>query len=455
MFRKIASYTFIPAFILCTISACQKVDINFNNEYSSNDYTQIVKVDSFAADISTVYIDSFPTSAKGVTLIGGYSDPYMGRIDAKTYFEIGAPLTTASNFTKAIYDSLYLTFKLNKTYYGDTTKPVHIDISQLSELIIPPSIFGNIGPNLYNTNHFAVYPTPLGSTDLVVRPNLTDSIHIRLSDVLGDTLFAKIQRGDLDVTNGTNFLNFFNGLCVSSNANSALVFGCKDSMGLKLAYHFPSLYKDSATVSFPLSNTTHHFTNITVNRNGTPLQNLGPANASGKQNIISSKLTNNMAFTQPASGAMIKIRFPSIQSLLNLPNYVKLLRAQLIIRPVANTYSTFYYLTPNLRLTTTNIANQMGTDLSINTGTTLTVQNGGLTVDYLRGNSSYVYDVTSYLNLILNNPISAYQQDGLLLTPPSNAYETQFTRTIIGDKYNTLQQNQIELDVYYVAVQQK
>jgi len=162
-----------------------------------------------------------------------------------------------------------------------------------------------------------------------------------------------------------------------------------------------------------------------------------------------------MAFTQPSTGAMIKIRFPSIQNLLNLPNYVKLLRAQLIVRPVANTYNTFYYLTPKLRLTTTTVANQMGTDLSINTGTTSTVQNGGLTVDYLGGNSSYVYDVTSYLNALLNNPVSAYQQDGLLLTPPSNAYETQFTRTIIGDKYNSAQQNQIELDVYYVSVQQK
>lgn len=455
MFRKIASYTLIPALILCTISACQKVDISFNNEYSSNDFTQIVKIDSFTADISTVYIDSFPTNGKGVTLVGGYTDPYFGRVDTRTFFEIGTPSTTASSFTKAIYDSLYLTLKLNKNYYGDTTKPVHIDVSRLAELIIPPSLFGNIGSYLYNTNKFAVDPTPLGSTDITIRPNLTDSIHIRLSDVLGDTLFAKIQRGDLDVTNGTNFLNYFNGLCISSNAASSLIFGCKDSLGLKLAYHTPSLYKDSASINFPLSNTSHHFTNIAVNRTGTPIQNLGSINAPGKQNIINSKLTGNMAFTQPATGAMIKIRFPSIQSLLNMPNYVKLLRAQLIIRPVANLYNTLFYLAPSLRLSTTMVANQLGTDLSIVTGTSSSVQYGNLYTDYFGGKSTYTYDITSYLNLILNNPISSYQQDGLLLVPPSPAYETQFSRTIAGNKYNADINSRIELDVYYVAVQTK
>ena len=37
--------------------SCNKPDIQFNNQYLDNGYTQIIKVDTFTADVSTVYID--------------------------------------------------------------------------------------------------------------------------------------------------------------------------------------------------------------------------------------------------------------------------------------------------------------------------------------------------------------------------------------------------------------
>jgi hypothetical protein len=45
--------------------ACKKVDIQFGDQFLDNGYTQVIKVDSFAVDVSTVYVDSFITSAKG------------------------------------------------------------------------------------------------------------------------------------------------------------------------------------------------------------------------------------------------------------------------------------------------------------------------------------------------------------------------------------------------------
>jgi hypothetical protein len=439
--------------MLCVVSACQKPDIKFGDQFLDNGITQITKIDTFGVDLSTVYTDSFPTSAKGVTLVGGYSDPYFGRIDTKTYFEIAPPSTTASDFTRAVYDSLYLTLRLNQSYYGDTTQPVHINISRLNQVILAPYINGVPGYYLFNIDKLAVNPTPLGSTDVLIRPHLTDSIHIKLDDALGKDLFAKIKTNDPIIQNTTNFLNYFYGLCISSNGNSSLVFGCKDSLDFKLMYHLPSLYRDSLTVKFGINNSSHHYTNISVNRTGSILQNLGPALASGKSNNISSKATKNMAFTQAASSTMIKIRFPSIQNIFYTTNFSKILRAVLILKPVQGSYSPFYYLPPQLRLSTTNYSNSLGTDLTALTGSgSYATQYGNLFLDYFNGQTSYSYDITNYIKSISVDGLYPYNQDGLLLVPPSPAFETQFSRAIFGDKNNSVANNRVELDIYYATV---
>lgn len=453
MLKKSYAYFLAPFFIFCVVSACQKPDIKFGDQYVDNGLTQITRIDTFGVDLSTVYTDSFPTSAKGVTLVGGYSDPYFGRIDTKTYFEIAPPSTTAANFTLATYDSMYLTLRLNQTYYGDTTKPVHIDISRLNQVILAPYTNGIPGYYLFNNENLAVYPTPLGSIDVLIRPHLTDSIHIRLDDALGKEFFAKIKSGQTEILNTTNFLNYFYGLRISSNGNSSLVFGCKDTLDFKLMYHLPSMYRDSLSVNFSINNSSHHFTNISVNRAGTILQNLGPALAAGKSNNISSKITGNMAFTQAASSTMIKIRFPNIQNIFYTSNFARILKAVLILKPVLGSYSPFYYLPPQLRLSSTNYSNALGTDLTALTGSgSYATQYGNLFLDYFNGQTSYSYDITNYIKSISVDGLYPYNQAGLLLVPPSPAYETQFSRAIFGDKNNSVANNRVELDIYYATV---
>jgi hypothetical protein len=118
--------------------------------------------------------------------VGGYTDSSFGRIDTKTFMEVAPPSTSASAFANAIYDSLYLILKLNKgNYYGDSTKPVHINVSRVSQLMQPFSTNGVQQSSFYNTQQFPVYPTLLGSTDILVRPYFTDSILVRLDDSMG------------------------------------------------------------------------------------------------------------------------------------------------------------------------------------------------------------------------------------------------------------------------------
>src|SRR5882757_10843199 len=77
--------------------ACKKVDIQFGDQFLDNGYTQVVKVDSFPADLSTIYVDSFVTSGRGVTMVGAYTDPVFGQINVNNYFEVVPPLYAQSS----------------------------------------------------------------------------------------------------------------------------------------------------------------------------------------------------------------------------------------------------------------------------------------------------------------------------------------------------------------------
>lgn len=437
-------------FILFSISwfACKKVDINFGDQYLDNGYTQVVKVDTFAADLSTVYVDSFPTSGNGVTILGNYKDPVFGTITNNTYFEVVPPSTVQStdyvdSLRSVTFDSLALVLVPNHTYIGDTSKPVHIDVNRLAEAIVP---YENTSTTIYNTRTFAVQTPSIGSKDAVLRPTIGDSIFIRLDDNLGKTLLSKLQNpNDADLRTNQAFLQYLFGFRLSSTTNQ-LSFGAKDSVVMRLYYKKPGLYLENRIIDFTLANNAHHFVNVSVDRSGTVLKDL----ATLKQ--INSKSLGNTAYTMYAAGAMTKIRFPSIRDILKLPNYAKILKATLIVRPIRGTYGTgSYVLPPAMRLSTTTQLNQIGTDLvSFNSSGTAVTQTGNLSVDLLYGeNTGYTYDLSSYIKTIVQD--GTINANGLLLIPPSPALLTQFGRLVIGDHNNN--NGRMDLEIIYASVQ--
>ena len=446
--------------LLFTISvlfyaSCTKPDIQFGQEIVNLSNTQVVMVDTFTPKLSTVYIDSFITSAKGTGLTGGYTDPMFGKIAAQSFLELAPPAynkdnsgTNNSTYDNTIYDSLTLIIKLQKGYYyGDTTKPIQVNIHRLSQLITPP----NNGTLLYNVNTTPVFSQALGTGTFTIYPARTDTIAIRLDDQLGKELYNKLKNSnDLDVQNSTNFLQYFNGIRISSPASSTLALGLKDSLIMRLHYRKTGMFTTNQQSDFTISNTSHHYSNITIDRSGTALAGINSVNRE-----IFSESTNNVSYLQAISGTMIKIQFPSLFQIGQLPNFVKLMNARLIIRPIQNSYLQ-YPLPPQLRLSVTSTAaNSIGNDLIYlaSSGTSAT-QYGGLSIDYLNGvNTYYSYDLTNYIKALLKANTGYYpgNHDGLLLSPPSSAFETQFNRMIAGNKLNTL--GKIELQIYYAAVQ--
>ena len=427
------------------VTACEKVDVQYGTQYLDNQYTQIVKVDTFSTDLSTVFVDSFQTSASGVTLLGGYTDTAFGRIDTKCYFELTPPVYSKS-YDSTHYDSLRLILKLNKSYYGDTTKFLHLDVNRLSQQINFPE-----NQSAFFNNQELPVSTTVGSGDYLLKPTFySDSISIKLDDNLGRELLFKLKNAsDLDLQNESNFLYYFKGLRISSNSSANMILNCTDNIVMRLSYSKPgSDTLEKRSIDFTMSNKQHHFNNIKVDRSklNTSLKNINHFN-----NIISGSSLGNKAYSQYITSVMAKIKFPTLKELLKQPNYVKVLSARLKIVPMRGTYNTYYFLPPSLTLCNTDLSNTIRGPLSSPNGSG--AQTGNLYLDNIyNDNTAYTYDVSNYIKQLIANPLG--NNYGLLALPPSPALTTEFSRIVIGNK-NLLPENKntTKLEIYYLTIQ--
>lgn len=432
-------YTMLLLAVSLFFGSCSKVNVDLAGDFVDNSTTNLVLVDSATLEISTVYVDSFITSAGGSILVGGYKDAAFGNVNCNSFLQLGAP-ESFSIPNGAVFDSLELILKLNKTFYGDTTAPYTIAVHQLTDVIKLP----NEQYYFYNNNKRNYNATALGSTTVLVRPATRDSIAIRLSQTLGQQLFDKLFSTDEAVTSHPQFIEYFKGLAIVNGSGNNLVLGFKDSLVMRLHYRNPGVINEDAVVDFAINDNTTQFNSISVDRSATPIAALG---ANNKQ--IFSGQSQHAGFSQYITGTMMKIRFPYLHNLLQLNDFVKLIRADLVLKPVKGSFENYYTLPPQLRLSTTDQYNLPGADLTAYSSSTSSyaAQYGNLYIDRLYGTqTSYSYDVTAYLqDLLTKTDNSKY---GVLLLPPD---PTQvFNRVMIGDGQHA--ESKSEVKIYYATV---
>jgi hypothetical protein len=444
--KSFPSFIFVSIILLilaATMNSCEKASLVLGENFVSNNTTQIHYVDTSTIEMSTIYVDSFVTSRNGALFTGHYSDPAFGKINAESYARLDLP--SAFDIPEgASFDSIEVILKTNQGYYGDTTVPYTISISQLSNAITFPSAGQAF---FYNIDSWPYNPASWATKSLYFRPASTDSISLRLPDAIGRDLFDKLYNHSEEVSSNDVFNQYFKGLALTaSGPGNNLMVGFSESVIMRLYYKEPGVVTKDVFLDFNISPLKFGFSHITADRTGTPIASLGPNN-----NRISSAQTGNAAFSQFITGSMVKIRFPYLRSLKNLPNFVKIISAQLIIKPVAKTYSFSYGLPPYLQLSTTDQYNQTGPpilDPNSSSSQSAVPQYGNLVIDYLYGTGTqYIYDVSSYLQAQIE--IEKNNENGLLVLPPNPA--NIFNRIVIGDAKNT--NGQTQLKVYYASVQ--
>jgi len=424
--------------VMMLLYGCQKTAIQYGEQYVDNGATNIILVDSISPVVSTIYKDSVITSQSNGLLVGSYTDNYFGKISSASYLQL-APPSLEDLLTNAQYDSLALLMKCNGIYYGDTTVPVTISVSQLQQEIK----FAENQSYFYNTTSFPVSNTPLGTKTLQLRPLNGDSANIRLDDAKGLELYDMIKTKSAVLKDNVLFTDYLKGLYVASSGNSN-VFGMKDSVVMRLYYHQTDITRDNKHFDFIFYNKPLQFNQITANRSGTPLTVLSTQN-----NELLSAASGNTGYLQSATGIYLKIAFPTIRKLLERSDFIKIIKANLVIKPLLNSYNGFYPLPPVLYATATDGANEPGAPITAASSGTAATETGNLSIDAVYGtNTNYTYDVTGYLQQEITN--AAINKDGLLLIPPTDTRFSSLNRLVVGDVQNV--KNKLQLNVYYISV---
>jgi hypothetical protein len=407
--------------------SCYRNDITFGNLPDSN-YSNVVSTDTVEPILSTVTLDSFVTNNISSFLLGKYNDPYMGIISAKPFFQMTILSDTLKIPAAAVYDSLCFIIHPNKYYYGDTSLAQTIYVNELAGFI--NYTYGNY---IFNTSSFPVMPTPLGSKTLKIRPSADTSIMIRLSDVKGLEFFSKLKQRADEILTDANFQNYFKGISLSVGDNdTSAVYGLNASATsnvMRVFYHNTTPYFQSSWADFTLKPGGFSFNQVIPDRSGTPLH----STASGTKEFPSEQ-TDNMAFTQYGTGALLKLTFPYLKGIMTTDKIVRLQKAVLIIRPIGSSYDFNKFKLPaSLSLVQTDATNAIGQTL---VGAIVPV------TDEIYGvNTYYQADVTSYINTLLTTTGS--EDNGLFLIGSNNSPNAD--RAVIGNNEQPLYRTQLLL----------
>ena len=385
-------------------------------------------IDTFSVDLSTVIEDSVVTSGTGRLLIGNYSDNIFGKIESKTYFQIGIPDTANLSIIESdIYDSLNLVLRYNQYFYGDTTKNQKISVYQLTENIRFNDDFAitNNTSFGYNSNSIGsvIYsPIPKGSGD---------TLSIRLSDEVGRDLFTKLRDHSDILLQAETFRNYFHGLMLEpDNSYDGSIIGF-NAGSAKLILHTRrnDITTEEIDYEFMLDDTTKQYNQITHDFSSSELNGLIK-----QQNKLSNSASGGLAFVQGGVGLKIRADFPSLNEIL-LRGRGNVVKAQLSITPLKGSYKEFS-LPSELIIYTSNKSNEVTGILSYPIST--------LTIDELyQEETVYTFDITDYLT---NELADSYVNpgDGLLISLPDTDLQTSLERLIIDSK-NT------KLKIYYLS----
>ena len=404
---------------------------------------KVILIDTVTVEMSTINFDSLATSNKSRILVGNYDDPIFGKVKSNSYFQLSGAsyaLNSTSSDTEAVnyvFDSISMILKYDKYYYGDTTQVQTFDIHRLLQKVKP----NTDDSNFYNNSSLSYSAESLGKISFIPRPKQKDSINIKMDKEFGEALFQKIKKRE--ITDFDSFTEYLKGLVlVPETSNSSNIIGFSAGTS-KVRLYYSKYMADEDEVSyvldFTIADQTKQFNSISLNKTGTLLQNL-PISSSN----LSSNLTNNQGYIQSGTGIACRIEFPNIKQFKNISTNGAIVNAELILKPVNNSYSEKYPLADSLSVYVGDNLNRISGTLMNSAGTTVY----GLLnkkSDEFNENVGYIIPVGAFLQKEMIKV--ADSRSSLILTLPgiSNSVD----RLILGNQKHA--NNKIQLKIYYIS----
>lgn len=438
-------YIWILLFVLTLFSCGTDTD---TGEFTvGSDYlalsNKVILIDTLTVDMSTINFDSLATSNRSRILVGNYDDPIFGKVKSDSYFQLSATayaLSSVGSDTESVnyvFDSISLILKYDRYFYGDTTKVQTFNIHRLTQKVKPNAD----DDNFYNNSTLSYDSQSLGSISFLPRPVQKDSVNVKMSSEFGDALFQKIKKRE--ITDFDSFTEYLKGLVLvpeTSNSSSAIGFSVTAS---KLRMYYSKYQADtdenSNIIDFQILDATKQFNSISSDKTGTILQSL--ANSTGK---LSSALTNNQGFIQSGTGVACRVDFPNIKQFKNIAANGAIVDAELILKPVNNSYSEKYPLADSLTVYVGDNLNRISTMLVNSAGTTVYGKLNKKT-DEFNENVGYSISIGAFLQKEMLKQSDF--RSSLILTLPGIAQSVN--RIVLGNQKHL--NNKIQLKIYYIS----
>ncbi|MHC0442142.1 DUF4270 family protein [Flavobacterium sp. 3-210] len=434
-------------FFAITILSCG-TDTDAGEFVVGSDYlavnNKVILIDTVTVDMATINFDSLITSNKSRILVGNYDDPIFGKVKSNSYFQlagdsyslnsVGGSDTENVNY---VFDSIAMILKYDNYYYGDTTKVQTLDIHRVMQTVKPNSE----DENFYNNSSLTYNSESIGSISYKPRPIEKDSITIKMSDAFGSALFQKLKKRE--ITDFDSFSEYLRGLVIvpsTSNSSSMIGFHVGTS---KVRLYYSKYQADTEEISyvvdFTITDPERQFNAISSDKTGTLLQNL-PISSSK----LSSSLTDRQGFIQSGTGVACRIDFPNIKQLKSISDNGAIVNAELILKPVNNTYSSKYPLADSLSVFVADNLNRISASLVNSAGTTVygILNKKG---DEFNEDVGYSIPVGNFLQREMLKKSDA--RSSLILALPG-IYKT-VNRIVLGDQKHL--NNKIQLKIYYIS----
>nr|WP_319267192.1 DUF4270 family protein [uncultured Draconibacterium sp.] len=406
-----------------------------------NNQTNVALIDSIQVNLSTIKLDSIPTSEADYLLCGSYYDKELGNIDATAYAQIGMP--SADIDDDEIFDSIVIYMNYSGMSYGDTLLPQTINVHRVRDDIEPGDDYDD-EPYLYNTTNFNYDEAPLGSKTIVPKPNIHDTLSIRLNDELGLEFLSYLRDEDDEFEYLSDFLDYFQGVVLvpGNENNSILSFEADSSFQIRLYTHQVELTKINNRYTFKFDGTAHNHFNHVEN----DASELALAQAITQREDIASGLLDNQAFLSASLGYTTRASFPGISKILEVDLKNLLYKAELVLKPMPGTYNNLESNLPEeLILYYTDEKNNVLSNITDDDGYSISAS--FYFDEFYNEYTQYVFDVTEYVYSELSDGY-VDPEDGLLIMLPQTEYGGTLDNIVFDAR--SLSQYRPTLNLYYV-----
>jgi len=427
---------------LVVFSACKKYN---DNIYLNNDGTQgfdgYTFSDSLKISSKTVREDSLKTDSLSQNLVGVLNDPIFGVYQASTFCEFKLPQIDKVISTETL-DSVVLMLQYTSTsaYYGDLNSPLSFKVYELNQNM-SSSVSHSNQTLTYNSTPIAAFTGQVKLSDSIYITELgkqvkaAPGISLKLSNAAAQKLFNATLN---DLHSNDNFLQFFKGIAIVPDQTPAVGSGVIPAFNLRGGFtKIRIYYNDSLQSDFKVIDNAKRFSEYQTSNSNAVI---------AKQKSAAAATDFDTTYVQAMAGAKTWVQFPNLFSIISNPaKKVAIGKAELVVRPLAGTFSSPFSLPSRLLIVQPDASNGLNAPIL----DAFEPFYGG---KYNSLNNTYTFNITRHIQSVLTD----YQVNGknsnkgLYIIVPSDLPIAP--SRIVIDSRKRLQNEGIQLKLIYTEL---